>query len=62
MLDVRVEELEKQLEMDFKYIKSLMARLVSFMRKEATEKEVEIEPIPSKEDDNDEEDKETWPS
>jgi hypothetical protein len=47
-----------------------MARLATFMRKEAAEKEVveeaaeneaEIEPVPSKEDDNDKEDQEAWP-
>jgi hypothetical protein len=53
---LRVEDLEKQLEKEFKYNESLMARLVGFMRKEAVEKEAEIEPVPSEEDNDDEED------
>jgi hypothetical protein len=52
MLEARVEELEKQLEKDFTCNKSLMARLDGFMRKEAAEKEAEIESVPSEEDDN----------
>jgi hypothetical protein len=32
MLEARVEELKKQLEKDFTYSESLMARLVGFMR------------------------------
>jgi hypothetical protein len=39
----------------------LIARLVGFTRKEATEKEAKIELPPSEEDDDDEEDQEAWP-
>jgi hypothetical protein len=59
---LRVEDLEKQLEKEFKYNESLMARPVGFMRKEAVEKEAEIEPVPSEEDNDDEEDQESLPS
>jgi hypothetical protein len=59
MLEVRVQELEKHIDVDFKYNESLMARLVPFLRKEAAEKEVgkkeaEIEQVPSEEDDDNE--------
>jgi hypothetical protein len=39
MLEVRVKQLEKQAREDFRYSKSLMARLVPFPRKEEAEKE-----------------------
>jgi hypothetical protein len=57
-----VQELEKQLEKEIKYNEAFMARLVSFIRKELAKKEVKIQPIPSKEHDNEELDQEVWPS
>jgi hypothetical protein len=39
MLEVRVKQLEKQAHEDFRYSKSLMTRLVPFLRKEVAEKE-----------------------
>jgi hypothetical protein len=39
MLEARVKQLDKQVREDFRYNKSLVARLVLFMRKEAAEKE-----------------------
>jgi hypothetical protein len=39
MLEARVKQLEKQAREDFRYSESLLARLVPFLRKEATEKE-----------------------
>jgi hypothetical protein len=56
MLEARVKQLQNQSHRDFRYNKSLNARLVPFLRKEATEKEV-VE----KEDDDDEEDQHAWP-
>jgi hypothetical protein len=52
MLEARVKQLENQAHRDFSYNKSLNARLVPFLRKEATEKE----------DDDGEEDQQAWPS
>jgi hypothetical protein len=39
MLEVRVRQLGKQAHEDFRYNKSLLARLAPFLRKEATKKE-----------------------
>jgi hypothetical protein len=39
MLEARVKQLQKQAREDFRYNKSLKARLVPFLRKEAGEKE-----------------------
>jgi hypothetical protein len=39
MLEARVKQLEKQAHEDFKYSKTLLARLAHFLRKEAVEKE-----------------------
>jgi hypothetical protein len=39
MLEVRVQQLEKQAHEDFRYSETLLARLTPFLRKEATEKE-----------------------
>jgi hypothetical protein len=56
MLEARVKQLENQAHEDFRY-KSLKARLVPFLRKEASEKEAA-----EKGDDDDEEDQQAWPS
>jgi hypothetical protein len=39
MLEVRVKQLEKQTREEFRYSKTLLARLVPFLRKEAAKKE-----------------------
>jgi hypothetical protein len=52
MLEARVKQLQNQARRDFRYNKSLNARLVPFLRKEAAEKE----------DDDDEDDLQAWPS
>jgi hypothetical protein len=39
MLEVRVQELEQELERQSKHGKIIMSRLVGFLRKEAAEKE-----------------------
>jgi hypothetical protein len=39
MLETRVKQLEKQAREDFRYSKTLLARLAPFLRKEAAEKE-----------------------
>jgi hypothetical protein len=57
MLEVRVKQLQNQARRDFMYNKSLNAKLVPFLRKEAAEKEVA-----EKEDDDNEEDQQAWPS
>jgi hypothetical protein len=56
MLEARVEELEKQLVKEFQYNKILVGGLGGYMRKEAAEKEAEIEAVSSEEVDSDEED------
>jgi hypothetical protein len=38
MLEARVKQLKKQAREDFRYSKSLLAKFVPFLRKEATEK------------------------
>jgi hypothetical protein len=40
MLEMRVKQLKKQAREDFRYNKSMLAKLVPFLRKEAAEKEV----------------------
>jgi hypothetical protein len=59
MLDVRIEELEKQAHKDFRYSESLMARSIPFLRKEAVEKTAEkeaaIKEAAEKEEEDDEE-------
>jgi hypothetical protein len=40
MLETRVKQLEKQAREDFRYIKTLLARLAPFLRKEATDNPV----------------------
>jgi hypothetical protein len=39
MLEVRVKKLEKQARLEFRYNKTLLARLLPFLRKEAAKKE-----------------------
>jgi hypothetical protein len=39
MLEARVKKLEKQAREDFRYIESLLARLVPFLRKDVVKKE-----------------------
>jgi hypothetical protein len=61
MLEMRVEQLEKQVHKDFRYNESLLVRLVPFMKKEAdekeaAEKEADEKEATEKEDDDDEED------
>jgi hypothetical protein len=61
MLEARVKQLENQPREDFRYNKSLKARLVPFLRKKAVEKEVAENSVAEKdaaekEDDNDGED------
>jgi hypothetical protein len=46
----------------FRYNESLMARLIAFLRKEATEKEATKKEMVEKEDNDDEEDQQVWPS
>jgi hypothetical protein len=46
----------------FRYNESLMARLIAFLRKEATEKEAAKKEMVEKEDNDDEEDQQVWPS
>jgi hypothetical protein len=53
MLEMRVKQMQNQARRDFSYNKSLNARLVPFLRKEAVEKE---------DDDNNKEDQHAWPS
>jgi hypothetical protein len=67
MLEVRVEQLLKQVHEDFRYNESLLVRLVPFMKKEAdekeaAEKEADEKEATEKEDDDDEEDQQAWPS
>jgi hypothetical protein len=66
MLELRIEELEKQARLDFKYNESLMARSIPFLRKEAAEKTAEKEAAKKeaaeKEEDDDEECHQAWPS
>jgi hypothetical protein len=52
ILEATVKQFKKQACGDFRYIESLMARLIPLLRKEAVEKE----------DDDDEEDQQAWPS
>jgi hypothetical protein len=52
MFEARVQELEKPLVKYFKHSEVVMARLIPFLRKEVAEKE----------DNDDEEDQEVWPS
>jgi hypothetical protein len=49
MLEARVQELEKQAREDFRYRKSLIARLIPFLRKEVVEKEAAKKEISEKE-------------
>jgi hypothetical protein len=49
MLEARVQELEKQAREDFRYSKSLIARLIPFLRKEVVEKEAAKKEISEKE-------------
>jgi hypothetical protein len=45
MLEVRVKQLEKQTREEFRYSKTLLARLVPFLRKEVAEKEAAENPV-----------------
>jgi hypothetical protein len=61
MLEARIKQLQNQAHRDFSYNKSLNARLVPFLRKEAVkkaaaEKEAVEKEVTEKEDDGDEED------
>jgi hypothetical protein len=66
MLEARVKQLKKQAREDFRFSKSLMVRLVPFLRKEVVKKEVvkkEVtkkesakKEVAEKEEDDDEED------
>jgi hypothetical protein len=60
MLEVRIEELEKQAREDFRYNESLMARSIPFLRKEAAEKIAKKEA--TEKEDDDEEYHQAWPS
>jgi hypothetical protein len=56
MLEVRAKQLQNQARRDFSYNESLNARLIPFLRKEATEKEAA-----EKEEEDNEEDQLAWP-
>jgi hypothetical protein len=54
--------LEKQAREDFRYSESLMARFIPFLRKEAAEKKVGEKEAAEKEEDDDVEYHQAWPS
>jgi hypothetical protein len=49
MLEARVKQLEKQTHEEFRYNKTLLARLVPFLRKEVAEKEAVKKEVAEKE-------------